>query len=450
MRSLFLALALFFVSVTAIAETIPATAGGNVQLAKRYQASNKGSAGFFDTSGLACQGAYPGRTLFPTGNSAPSSPGNWIDAWCRDTSTNIQDSIKGETYCPSGSSWVSATQKCTTTGYSCPSTGGWTLNGTTCTRPDCPVGYDRDASGLCVKNCTAKANTPTTNGNYDFPGPPSEWSVAGCKVRCKQRVIQYNGGAGYQCYYTGASANPDQPEPEMLPPDPTKLPPESPKDCLNQGQGYVQSSSGSVKCVSGESAPAGQKPKAVESDHSETTGEDTDGDGVPDTNVKKTEGTTTKDDKGEVTDKKTESMDPNPDGTCNAGFIKSTSTGKCEKTTVEKKDLNSFCTDKPDHEICTGKKPAPDPCTENKDRVGCADLGTAPEGVEPGSKDIGVSAITPFAMGGNASCPADIQGPKGITIPFTGVCMYAQGIRPIILALAWIFAGWMVVGAFKS
>lgn len=429
MRSLFLALAFFIVPVTAIAETIDATPHPNTPVTQYYIGSIAN--GIYTSTSAAC--ATKSGTI-TSSTPRPENATSWIAAICKRTSDGYNFDVMGRII--------------TETTYSCPD-ASWTLSGNKCSRPDCPVGYDV-LNGQCVKNCTAKANTPTTNGNYDFPGPPSEWSVAGCKVRCKQRVIQYNGGAGYQCYYTGASANPDQPEPEMLPPDPTKLPPESPKDCLNQGQGYVQSSSGSVKCVSGESAPAGQKPKAVESDHSETTGEDTDGDGVPDKNVKKTEGTTTKDDKGEVTDKKTESMDPNADGTCNAGFIKNTSTGKCEKTTVEKKDLNSFCTDKPDHEICTGKKPAPDPCTENKDRVGCADLGTAPEGVEPGSKDIGVSAITPFAMGGNASCPADIQGPKGITIPFTGVCMYAQGIRPIILALAWIFAGWMVVGAFKS
>lgn len=40
-----------------------------------------------------------------------------------------------------------------TTYYSCPTTGGWTLSGTNCTRPDCPAGQTRNAQDVCESVC---------------------------------------------------------------------------------------------------------------------------------------------------------------------------------------------------------------------------------------------------------------------------------------------------------
>lgn len=50
--------------------------------------------------------------------------------------------------------------------YSCPSNGGWTLSSDqqSCTRPDCPAGYERDPNtGTCLEPCPAdQVRNPST------------------------------------------------------------------------------------------------------------------------------------------------------------------------------------------------------------------------------------------------------------------------------------------------
>jgi hypothetical protein len=41
--------------------------------------------------------------------------------------------------------------------------------------------------------------------------------------------------------------------------------------------------------------------------------------------------------------------------------------------------------------------------------------------------------------------------PFGIgTFPMDGICMFASGIRPIIIVMAWVAAALIVIGAFRG
>lgn len=73
----------------------------------------------------------------------------------------------------------------------------------------------------------------------------------------------------------------------------------------------------------------------------------------------------------------------------------------------------------------------------------------ATEGLSASS--VGVSSITPVSLGGPAaSCPAPVQLPHGIVWSWTTVCNFASFLRPVVLALAWLSAGLMVLGAGKA
>lgn len=91
-----------------------------------------------------------------------------------------------------------------------------------------------------------------------------------------------------------------------------------------------------------------------------------------------------------------------------------------------------------------------DPCKEQPDRLGCVDLGE-PEDLDLEKKDIG-QPITPVSVGGGGSCPADRSvSTSGGTIVWTykPICDMAEMSRPIVLALAWLLAGYILIGAVR-
>lgn len=90
-----------------------------------------------------------------------------------------------------------------------------------------------------------------------------------------------------------------------------------------------------------------------------------------------------------------------------------------------------------------------DPCKLNPERMGCKEFGTPEDSVLP-SEARGVSAITVQSFAGNATCPPDIQLPKGATLSWSYPCQMATGVRPFLLALAWLAAGLIVIGAVRS
>lgn len=81
----------------------------------------------------------------------------------------------------------------------------------------------------------------------------------------------------------------------------------------------------------------------------------------------------------------------------------------------------------------------------------CQPLGDAPKAENLQDKQINVS-ITPDGGFGpdNAACPADRVFGKGWTFSFSQVCTFASGVRPVVIAFAWLAAGLMVVGVARK
>lgn len=96
--------------------------------------------------------------------------------------------------------------------------------------------------------------------------------------------------------------------------------------------------------------------------------------------------------------------------------------------------MNQFCADNPQSSLCAAE-----------------DFGTVSE-TALGERSISV-AITPVAVGSAGSCPA----PSPLTInghteyfQWTTYCNFANGIKPILLAFAWLSAAGLLVGGFRT
>ena len=157
-------------------------------------------------------------------------------------------------------------------------------------------------------------------------------------------------------------------------------------------------------------------------------------------------------------------------GTVNGGTTTSTTTGPAGQTTVNNTtqyninyngdtatvtQVTTSTTTYPDNStstttttatsegsVPTGEEPPVDVCVEHPEASGCQPLGSVD------TVDVGVQAhtLTWTAEGSAAgSCPA----PMSFSLPFGGtgelswapVCQFATGIRPVIIAIAWLSAG---------
>lgn len=339
--------------------------------------------------------------------------------------------------------------------YSCPSNQGWTLSGSSCTRPDCPVGSDRNAQGQCVKDCTGKSGQAAPSPSYEFANDGGAPSVGGCNVSCSN-WRQSGGGTsiiplvmvGDACTYNGTSSTNDgATEGTGFKPKPKE--PTSPKDCIGSGQGYIQTSSG-VTCVSSGQAPEGQNPEVKTNGVKETGTSGTDGNPNPNAPDYKKEETTTENKNGTTTEKTTTTTNGTPDGnggtTCPDGFTLVPNTTQCTKTTVSKSSTPDFCTANPTSKACLGTEES-DECLENPDRVGCTDKGTPGTTPDIDSETRGTGVITPVALAQIDTCPQGMLLPKGLGYYDYGpMCDFATGLKPVILAIAWLSAFFIVLG----
>lgn len=174
---------------------------------------------------------------------------------------------------------------------------------------------------------------------------------------------------------------------------------------------------------------------------------DTDGDGIPDGQDTDADGNGVED------DQEPEDEEGNTVGK-----------GTCDKEQVEEPDCSSadpiqcavllnewhhFCQEQLFREELKG--------TEEYNQGGeSLTDGDAPEN-QIGSREVGFDSFlsglddSGSGFGGSNSCPADIQvsvPPFGsIAIPFTFICDFASRIRPLVIALGWIAAGFI---AFRS
>lgn len=89
-------------------------------------------------------------------------------------------------------------------------------------------------------------------------------------------------------------------------------------------------------------------------------------------------------------------------------------------------------------------------CTLYPESLACAKMGTPEEADKLESKTMGVESITIQTFGSSATCPSPIQLPHGSELSFEWPCRMAEGVKPFLLALAWLAAGLIVIGAMRN
>lgn len=475
MKRYLLALLGFFFVATSQAETIPANTSTSTPAVQVW--------GHENWMTYTTQEAY----CLSNGNRPVNVAGGVATSFtlvasgqCGSPSTGYATSYT-RLHCFSGSNGPNGT--CVTSGYSCPSGQGWTLNGSTCTRPDCTGGQERQPNGTC--SCANGAQTG--NDGTCCPvsgsggGAPMQWCYVdspaastcdsagtnGCKVRCNNVTFQKGtsgdqvqiwpkNALGQNCSYTGTKANTNTgggplndaelKDVTEATKDPAKA--KSPESCLAAGMGYVTGSSG-TNCVPGGDTGVTKKESSssTNTDGSGTTSEST----TKETSQTPTGGeqkeTTTKTNPDGSTTTTTKTTTCAEDGTCKT-VTTETSKDASGNTTgtksgTDNKSTSEFCKANPDSELCKG---ATDSCKDHPERMGCMEHGEAPQVPALTETEKGISSIIAVNVASNASCPADIQLPKGMSFSFGPFCDYASAFRPIILVLAWITAGFLVFG----
>jgi hypothetical protein len=92
-----------------------------------------------------------------------------------------------------------------------------------------------------------------------------------------------------------------------------------------------------------------------------------------------------------------------------------------------------------------------DPCTANPDTIGCKDLGDLDDpGITKQSYNFDLS---PEPSPWSASCPADRVLSFGFgsgTLSYSTACSAMDMIRPLVLGLAWLVAGYILIGGVRS
>jgi hypothetical protein len=96
--------------------------------------------------------------------------------------------------------------------------------------------------------------------------------------------------------------------------------------------------------------------------------------------------------------------------------------------------------------------PNPDPCDLHPERAGCAGMDDVPD-QELENKDVPVSVSSWGSWGGSGSCPAPAQASflgRPLSFSYAPTCQFLTGVRPVVIASAWLAAALIVIGAFKE
>jgi len=283
---------------------------------------------------------------------------------------------------------------CGSSAYTCPATGGWTLSGTNCTRPDCTAGQVRDANGQCVYDCSSRAGT--TFSGYITSGSPALVSQSGCEASVVTATDQCAvSGVPAICgvwEYTGQQGAAGQSQANNTLQNATSCP-------AGQCRGEVN---GQSVCLACSGSLTGQQivSKTV-----------TNPDGSKDVTV-----TTTN--YGDTTNINTTTTNYAPNGTQTG---QSNSEEKGDQTTQD--------------------------CVRNPLSPGCAKLGSLNDTIpQPDTRTVTLTPDTPW--GGAGQCPQDVVFTlMGHTIPFkfTGACQFFQMMNPVVQAAAWVAAIFLLV-----
>lgn len=423
----------FFFSAYAVlsfAETIPGT-----QVTSQPMTS----------SGWTTNGGYSCTTSFPCASS-PQAAADVICARYNNGSTATITLVNADTYnvvcskgggsstmnawdgCPSGwtNNWNTQPYSCTGSGYTCPPGVGYTLNGTSCTRPDCSPGQTRDQNGVCITPCPAAGASGSgvgVSGAYSGSGafPENGLCINGC--------LYDWGGVGVGTSSGWAASAGKSKGQSCTAANPTKIDTASPAEkCINSGQSFG-TVNGVVVCT---------QPTEVKKQNTTTT---------------KTPVTTTDPNAPTPTGTNVESSTSCSGDTCTT--TKSTTSPAAaggsqttkEETTQSKAD---YCTANPKAVQCSGQEQE-DYCKKHPDSVGCLEAGTPnEEGALPTVDKSLISSITPVSVGGSGSCPAPLSLPKGLSYSFQPTCDFVSALKPIVLISAWLISGLIVFGMART
>lgn len=93
-----------------------------------------------------------------------------------------------------------------------------------------------------------------------------------------------------------------------------------------------------------------------------------------------------------------------------------------------------------------------DQCEKYPDSLGCAKLGTPDPGADLPKTETPLT-FSPVDMGGNASCPAPSTIEAfgvSLALEYDSACTYASGLKPVVIAVAFITALFIIFGAPRS
>lgn len=376
--------------------------------------------------------------------------------------------------CPGGWTFNSSAGFCQQqqTVYSCPSGQGWALNGQSCSRPDCLAGQVRDSGGICsnaYQTCAELVVTATGSCVKSVPcGPqsstPLDSALASAAICSDQKSDPTNCAAS-----GGIVIGTFQGKPICLsspPDDPTCTALGGTVTGTLNGQPVCSNTAGNPPCPGGGasagtlngqpvcngSCGSGSAPGTVNGVTScypiapTTTKKTTQSSNSPGTST-----TTTGNDPNNPAGTSTKQEATQCDGSrCSTTTIINNGDGT-SSTTTKQEDQGDYCKSNPKASVCSGETEQDKYCEDNPESLGCMKAGTPVEegGLSTVDKSV-VSTISPVNIASSAGCPADVQLGKGVYITYAGVCQYAEGLRPVVLASAWLLAGLIVLGMTKG
>lgn len=380
--------------------------------------------------------------------------------------------ISSQNTCPNTpTGWTQAGSVCNLYSYSCPTSGGWTLSGSSCSRPDCPAG--RNADGSCQPVCTPPAVLNSSGTECTTTCPAGQvLSSSGC-IPC----TNVSGGSGqtyhYQKLSDGGACLGAAGQTGCVVPSGSGVTVCIGSGCTGQlgtgtGQNCLVPQSGSPATdpnTTGQTDPVPADPTnpATKCAQSGLIAGTVNGTTVcvspTSTPVQSTSTQTKTDPSGNVTVQKTTKTCVGTDCTSSTtttvnGVSQGTSTVSGSNPMVggamgESEDLNDVlraCNERPDLPICTDFCSKP----ENSEFAMCQKLGTAPDTDQLGTKELGVSSITEYSFGSAGTCPGPIALPHNASLSFDWICQLLEAVKPMLLALAWLSAGMIVIGAARN
>lgn len=431
--------ALLFSAQSVLAETIPAGTGS--------WAGYPTYTAYFDTLFAAYDGASPLSKICSRADSLV-------------TSIKAKSIFKTFQY---------NTQNCTTAAQTvyvdlvaaCPAGQNWTYGGGQCTRPDCVLPQVRSSStGVC--QACGDEGTIVSSGFYDVGDNPQiehppivTCSTTGCEAIYNGASIGSRGlVAGVYHYYAKGSyvLSNQSCSSGLVTPNVVS----STTETCAAGQSSA-TMNGRTICVNpspdGGTVASGNSPAAVDgakgsiASEVEAVGTLGGGMGLDPSAISTGQGTVLGGGGGAVGVGGTDDIVTadfcrrNPYNPICVGITSPTTTPGQEQQAV------NFCADNPGVPACVNF------CTSNPTSSICVDLdyGSVEDSTLE-TKDINV-AISPVVVGGAGSCPAPspmVLHGQTYFFKWDTYCNYATGIKPILLAFAWLSAAGLLIGGFKT